>query len=54
MQEIELKFLVPPSRLKGLMRQTQVKSSQVTQLAAHYYDTADQRSRPMRTCKTCS
>ena len=43
MQEIELKFLVPPSRLKGLMRQAQVKSSQVTQLAAHYYDTLDQQ-----------
>ncbi len=43
MQEIELKFLVPESRLKGLMRQTHVKSSKVTQLAAHYYDTPDQQ-----------
>ena len=43
MQEIELKFLVPESRLKGLMRQAQVKSSQTTQLAAHYYDTSDQK-----------
>jgi len=43
MQEIELKFLVPTSRLKGLMRQAQVKSSQITQLAAHYYDTPDQQ-----------
>ncbi|GAF55678.1 LOW QUALITY PROTEIN: adenylate cyclase [Psychrobacter sp. JCM 18901] len=43
MQEIELKFLVPESRLKSLMRQTHVKSSQVTQLAAHYYDTPDQQ-----------
>lgn len=43
MQEIELKFLIPESRLKGLMRQAQVKSSQVTQLAAHYYDTPDQQ-----------
>ncbi|MGE6572126.1 CYTH domain-containing protein [Psychrobacter namhaensis] len=43
MQEIELKFLVPDSRLKGLMRQAKVKSSQVTQLAAHYYDTPDQQ-----------
>lgn len=43
MQEIELKFLVPESRLKGLMRQTHVKSSQVLQLAAHYYDTPDQQ-----------
>ncbi|MGO2340450.1 MAG: CYTH and CHAD domain-containing protein [Psychrobacter sp.] len=43
MQEIELKFLVPESRLKGMMRQVQVKSSQMTQLAAHYYDTPDQQ-----------
>ena len=43
MQEIELKFLVPESRLKGLLRQAQVKSSEVTQLAAHYYDTPDQQ-----------
>ncbi|OLF39213.1 MULTISPECIES: CYTH and CHAD domain-containing protein [unclassified Psychrobacter] len=43
MQEIELKFLVPESRLKGLMRQAQVKSSQTIQLAAHYYDTSDQK-----------
>ena len=43
MQEIELKFLVPESRLKGLMRQAQIKSSQVIQLAAHYYDTPDQQ-----------
>ena len=43
MQEIELKFLVPESRLKGLMRQAQVKSSKHMQLAAHYYDTSDQK-----------
>ena len=43
MQEIELKFLVPESRLKGLLRQAQVKSSEVTQLAAHYYDTPNQQ-----------
>ncbi|MGP5202838.1 CYTH and CHAD domain-containing protein [Psychrobacter aquimaris] len=43
MQEIELKFLVPESRLKGLMRQARVKSSEVTPLAAHYYDTPDQQ-----------
>ena len=43
MQEIELKFLVPESRLKGLMRQACVKSSEVTTLAAHYYDTPDQQ-----------
>jgi len=42
MHEIELKFLVPESRLKSLMRQAQVKSSKYTQLAAHYYDTSDQ------------
>ncbi|MGP4906352.1 CYTH and CHAD domain-containing protein [Psychrobacter faecalis] len=42
MQEIELKFLVPESSLKGLMRQANIKSSQLTQLAAHYYDTPDQ------------
>lgn len=42
MQEIELKFLIPESRLKGLMRQAKVKSSQTTQLAAHYYDTPKQ------------
>ncbi len=43
MQEIELKFLVPESRLKGLMRQAQVKSSRVTKMAAYYYDTPDQK-----------
>lgn len=43
MQEIELKFLIPGSRLKSLMRQAQVKSSQTMQLAAHYFDTADQQ-----------
>lgn len=43
MQEIELKFLVPEARLKSLMRQAQVKSSQVLQLAAHYFDTPDQQ-----------
>lgn len=42
MQEIELKFLIPESRLKGMMRQVKVKSSQTTQLAAHYYDTPKQ------------
>lgn len=43
MQEIELRFLVPKARLKGLMRQVKVKSSQLTHLAAHYYDTPDQQ-----------
>lgn len=42
MQEIELKFLVPQARLKGLMRQVKVKSSQTTMLSAHYFDTLKQ------------
>ncbi|MBP2280356.1 inorganic triphosphatase YgiF [Psychrobacter sp. PL19] len=42
MQEIELKFLIPQARLKGLMRQARVKSSQLTHMAAHYYDTSEQ------------
>nr|WP_241878083.1 CYTH domain-containing protein [Psychrobacter sp. PraFG1]UNK04506.1 CYTH domain-containing protein [Psychrobacter sp. PraFG1] len=42
MQEIELKFLVPEYRLDGLMRQTKVKSSLTSLLAAHYFDTPDQ------------
>ena len=42
MQEIELTFLVPQARLKGLMRQAKVKSSQQIPLAAHYYDTPKQ------------
>nr|WP_317198643.1 CYTH and CHAD domain-containing protein [uncultured Psychrobacter sp.] len=42
MQEIELKFLVPESRLKGLMRQTKVKSSKQTHMAAYYFDTPKQ------------
>ncbi len=42
MQEIELTFLVPQTRLKGLMRQAKVKSSQQIPLAAHYYDTPKQ------------
>ena len=42
MQEIELKFLIPEARLTGLLRQVKVKSSQTTQLAAHYYDTPKQ------------
>lgn len=43
MQEIELKFLIPEAKLKGLMRQTKIKSSQEVQMSAHYYDTADQQ-----------
>ena len=42
MQEIELKFLVPQARLKGLMRQAKVKSSQTTMMSAHYFDTPKQ------------
>ncbi len=42
MQEIELKFLIPESRLKGLLRQAKVKSSKSIKMAAHYYDTPTQ------------
>ena len=42
MQEIELKFLVPQARIKGLMRQAKVKSSQDIHMAAHYFDTPKQ------------
>ncbi|MES1964172.1 CYTH and CHAD domain-containing protein [Psychrobacter sp. AH5] len=42
MQEIELRFLVPQARLKGLMRQVKVKSSEVTLMSAHYFDTPKQ------------
>lgn len=41
MQEIELKFLVPEYKVNSLMRQAKIKSSETTQLAAHYYDTVD-------------
>lgn len=41
MQEIELKFLIPEARIKGLIRQAKVKSSQQVHMAAHYYDTPD-------------
>lgn len=43
MQEIELKFLVPEYKLDALMRQTNIKSAQTSQLAAHYYDTPEQQ-----------
>lgn len=43
MQEIELKFLVPASRLKGMMRQVKVKAAQSTLMSAHYYDTPKQQ-----------
>ena len=43
MHEIELKFLVPESRLKGLLRQAKVKSSQDTHMSAHYFDTPKQQ-----------
>ena len=42
MHEIELKFLVPESRVKGLMRQVKVKSSQDIPMSAHYFDTPNQ------------
>ncbi|WP_201616071.1 CYTH and CHAD domain-containing protein [Psychrobacter urativorans] len=42
MHEIELKFLVPEARLKGLIRQAKVKSSQDIHMAAHYFDTPKQ------------
>lgn len=42
MQEIELKFLVPNARLKGLMRQVKIKAATTTPMAAHYFDTPDQ------------
>jgi inorganic triphosphatase YgiF len=41
MQEIELKFLVPEYKVNALMRQTKIKSSATSQLAAHYFDTAN-------------
>jgi len=43
MQEVELKFLVPESRLKGLMRQVDVKAAKHTIMRAHYFDTPDQQ-----------
>lgn len=39
MQEIELKFLVPEYKVSALMRQTNIKTSTTSQLAAHYFDT---------------
>ena len=42
MNEIELKFLVPESHVKGLMRQVKVKSSQDIHMSAHYFDTPKQ------------
>ena len=42
MHEIELKFLVPESHLKGLIRQAKVKSSQNIHMSAHYFDTPKQ------------
>ncbi len=43
MKEIELKFLIPKAKLKELVRQTKIKSSQEIPMSAHYYDTADQQ-----------
>ncbi|WP_131667552.1 CYTH and CHAD domain-containing protein [Psychrobacter pygoscelis] len=42
MQEIELKFLVPEYKVEALMRQANIKSSETSQLAAHYFDTPEQ------------
>lgn len=42
MEEVELKFFVCPERIKGLMRQTNIKSANTTRLIAHYFDTAHQ------------
>ncbi len=42
MQEIELKFLVPESRLKSLIEEVKGLSSQEMQMAAHYFDTPDE------------
>lgn len=39
MQEIELKFLVPEYKVDSLMRQVKIKTSESSQLAAHYFDT---------------
>jgi inorganic triphosphatase YgiF len=41
MQEIELKFLVPEYKVNALMRQTKIKTSATSQLAAHYFDTPE-------------
>lgn len=41
MQEIELKFLVPEYKVNALMRQTKIKTSVTSQLAAHYFDTPE-------------
>ena len=43
MQEVELKFLVPASRVKGMMRQVDVKAAKHTPMRAHYFDTPDQQ-----------
>lgn len=43
MHEIELKFLVPDYKVDALMRQANIKSSETSQLAAHYFDTAEQQ-----------
>lgn len=42
MQEIELKFLVPEYKVDALMRQANIKSSETSQLAAHYFDSPRQ------------
>ena len=39
MQEIELKFLIPPAQLTKIVQRVNVKSAKKTQMAAHYFDT---------------
>ena len=39
MQEIELKFLIPPAQLTKIVQKLNVKSAKKTQMAAHYFDT---------------
>lgn len=39
MQEIELKFLVPSYKITAIKRQTHIKASIQSHLAAHYFDT---------------
>lgn len=42
MHEIELKFVIPPTKVNAVKAQTQVKTSQQHQLDAYYFDTPDQ------------
>lgn len=42
MQETELKFLVPNSKINAIKRQTHIKSAITETLVAHYFDTPEQ------------